>query len=203
MGFASLKGPWAPKRQKLCRPRSSTAIRSPNNRHRTGDGPEPRGSRSSTTRPRGANRSTPRPRPRSRRGPRSPAGRFGPGDISGHFPNDEAAAKSIYLAQTATPREWRRLVRQWQAVKASAPSCSKTTSQWRRRSTSAQNSGQSPVNSRVCVRLGQRFGWLLTSLVTECRQCSHRREAGFRFSKTRVGFLPSPGTVLGLKTGLL
>ena len=92
MGFASLKGPWAPKRQKLCRPRSSTAIRSPNNRHRTGDGPEPRGSRSSTT----------------RRAVR----------CRGHFPNGTAAAKSIYLAQTATSREWRRAMRQWQAVKS-------------------------------------------------------------------------------------
>jgi len=36
----------------------------------------------------------------------------------GHFPSDEAAAKSIYLAQTATSREWTRLVRQWQAVKS-------------------------------------------------------------------------------------
>jgi len=36
----------------------------------------------------------------------------------GHFPSDEAAAKSIYLAQTATSREWTRSVRQWQAVKS-------------------------------------------------------------------------------------
>ena len=35
----------------------------------------------------------------------------------GHFPSDEAAAKSIYLAQTATSPEWKRFVRQWQAVK--------------------------------------------------------------------------------------
>jgi len=47
----------------------------------------------------------------------------------GHFPSDAAAAKSIYLAQTVTSREWRRSVRQWQVVKASAPSCSKTASQ--------------------------------------------------------------------------
>ncbi|MBC6408505.1 MAG: transposase [Rhodobacteraceae bacterium] len=60
----------------------------------------------------------------------------------GHFPSDGAAAKSIYLAQTATSREWARPVRQWQAVKASGPSCSKTASQWHRRSASAQNAGQ-------------------------------------------------------------
>ena len=36
----------------------------------------------------------------------------------GHFPSDGAAAKSIYIAQTATSREWARAVRQWQVVKS-------------------------------------------------------------------------------------
>ncbi|MBC6408689.1 MAG: transposase, partial [Rhodobacteraceae bacterium] len=55
--------PWTPRRRKLPRSRSRTAIWSPNTRyrHRTGDWPGPGGSRSSTTRPRDASRSTPRP----------------------------------------------------------------------------------------------------------------------------------------------
>ena len=62
----------------------------------------------------------------------------------GHFPSDAAAAKSIYLAQTATFREWARAMRQWQAVKSQRAMMFEDRFQWRRRSTSAQNSGQSP-----------------------------------------------------------
>jgi len=36
----------------------------------------------------------------------------------GHFPSDEAAAKSIYLAKTTASQEWTRSVRQWQVVKS-------------------------------------------------------------------------------------
>ena len=110
MSFASLKGPWAP-----WTPRSRAAIRSPNTRHRTGDGPRPIGSRSSTTRPRGTSAST--PQPRSGRGSRSPAGRFGPGDTSRATRQPRNRSISICLAPTATSREWARAVRQWRAVK--------------------------------------------------------------------------------------
>jgi putative transposase len=36
----------------------------------------------------------------------------------GHFPNDEAAAKLIYLALNATSTEWKRSVREWHLVKS-------------------------------------------------------------------------------------
>ncbi|GBQ43419.1 transposase [Acidocella aminolytica 101 = DSM 11237] len=38
--------------------------------------------------------------------------------IRGHFPNDEAAAKLIYLALNATSTEWKRSVREWHAVRS-------------------------------------------------------------------------------------
>ena len=40
------------------------------------------------------------------------------GSDPGHFPSEEAAAKSIYIEQTSTSREWTRPVRQWHAVKS-------------------------------------------------------------------------------------
>lgn len=36
----------------------------------------------------------------------------------GHFPCDDAAAKSIYLALNATSAEWKRAVSEWHAVRS-------------------------------------------------------------------------------------